>query len=469
VSLPPAPDGARAAPGSFRDPQGQVIEHGERVYRALLAPLAPFPATWADPGPLSEFVSAGKLWPAQPVAREQVPSEVLARVPAAIGFLEHPRLAPITFPFEWPFELLKRAALLHLDFHRELLKRGLTLSDGYAYNVQFVGTRPVFLDALAIVPYVEGQPWAGYAQFCESFLNPLLLASRGCDSWQAMYRGRIRGIPTRETARQLGIWGALRAGAFLHVIVNSQSESRSGGTPSARAPKFSKAGLDLLVASLARCIRNLSLPVGRAANWGGYETDNSYSSEQRTTKHATVTEFVQRTRPRLLVDVGCNAGEYSATALEAGAASVVGLERDGPAVNRAVTRADSFANRFLPLQIDIQNASPALGWDLAERLALRDRLKPDALLCLALIHHLVLGEGVSLALAVPGIVSLAPRGIIEFVPPEDPMARRIAGPTERLTHRYDLTTFLSILAQTATVIRQTILAERGRVLVEYQR
>jgi ribosomal protein L11 methylase PrmA len=469
VSLPPALDSARAAPGSFRDPQGQVLEHGERIYRALIAPLAPFPATWADPGPLSEFVAAGKLWPARPVSRDQVPAEVLARAPAAVGFLEHPRLATITFPFEWPFELLKRAALLHLDFHRELLKRGLTLSDGYAYNVQFVGTRPVFLDALAIVPYVEGQPWAGYAQYCESFLNPLLLAARGCDSWQSMYRGRMRGISTRETARQLGVWGALRAGAFVHVILNSQSEGRAGTATSGKVPKVSKAGLDLLLASLAGCIRKLSPPATRAANWGGYEGDNSYSNEQRAAKHAAVTEFVQRTRPRLLVDVGCNAGEYSATALEAGAAGVVGLERDAPAVNRAVARGDAFAGRFLPLQIDIQNTSPALGWDLAERQALRDRLKPDALLCLALIHHLVLAEGLPLALALPGIVSLAPRGIIEFVPPEDPMARRIAGPASRLRHPYDLATFLSTLAQTATVTRQIILAEHGRVLVEYQR
>jgi hypothetical protein len=327
----------------------------------------------------------------------------------------------------------------------------------------------VFLDALAIVPYVEGQPWAGYAQFCESFLNPLLLAAHGCESWQATYRGRIRGIATREVARQLGVWGALRSGAFLHVIVNSQSAMRSGAAASGRAPKSSKAGLDLMLASLTRCIRKLSGPRARGANWGGYEAVNSYSGEQRAAKHAAVAEFVQRIRPRLLVDVGCNAGEYSATALDAGAASVVGLERDGPAVDRAVTRADSLGDRFLPLQIDIQNMSPALGWNLGERLALRDRLQPDSLLCLALIHHLVLGEGVPLELAVPGIVSWAPRGIIEFVPREDPMAQRIAGPPERLTHRYDLATFLSILAQTATVIRQTILADDGRVLVEYQR
>lgn len=465
-----APAGTRAAPGSFRDPQGQVFESGARVFRALYAPLAPFPQTWSGTGPLAEFVAAGKLWPATPLTPDEVPADVRAAAPTAQGFLEHPRIATISFPYEWPFELLKRAALLHLELHRALLKRDLTLSDGFAYNVQFIGAKPVFIDSLAVVPYVEGQPWAGYAQFCESFLNPLLLASRGCETWQESYRGRIRGIPTREVARQLGFWGALRAGALIHVFLNSQVEARGAGAPSSsKAPKVTRAGLDLMLASLERSIRKLSLPASRAANWGGYEGDNSYSTEQRRKKHDAVREFITRTKPALVLDVGCNAGEYSEVALSAGAQAAIGLERDAPAVNRAVLRADGLDRPFLPLQADIQNPSPAQGWDLAERRSLRDRLKPDAVLCLALIHHLVLSEAVPLERVVRGIVALAPTGLIEFVPREDPMSRVIAGPAERLTHRYDLPTFLSILSQTALVTHQILLSDNGRVLIEYRR
>lgn len=461
---------ARAAPGSFRDPQGQVIEAGPRVFRALNDPLAPFPQTWVPDGPLAPFFASGQMLPATPLAPTEVPPEVRAAAPAAVGFLEHPRIATITFPFEWPFELLKRAALLHLELHRELLKRDLTLSDGYAYNVQFIGTRPVFIDALAIVPCVEGQPWAGYAQFCESFLNPLLLGARGCDNWQDSYRGRIRGIPTREVARQLGFWGALRAGALLHVFVNSKVEARGAG-PAATgfSAKVSRAGLDLMLASLERCIRKLSPASAASVNWGGYEGDNSYSAGQRTRKQDAVKAFIARTKPDLVLDVGCNAGEYTEIALAAGAGSAIGLERDAAAVHRAVLRADGLSKTFLPLQGDIQNPSPSLGWDLAERQALRDRMKPDALLCLALIHHLVLSEGLPLDKVVHGLVALAPTGIIEFVPREDPMSRKIAGPAERMTHPYDLPTFLSILSQTALVTNQILLSDDGRVLIEYRR
>lgn len=464
-----SPGAAQAAPGSFRDPQGQVIEAGSRIFRALNKPLAPFPHTWMAGGPLAPFVASGKMLPATPLTPAEVPPDVRAAAPSAVGFLEHPRIATLSFPFEWPFELLKRAALLHLEIHRELLKRDLTLSDGYAYNVQFIGTRPVFIDALAIVPYVEGQPWAGYAQFCESFLNPLLLAARGCDNWQDSYRGRIRGIPTREVARQLGFWGALRAGALLHVFVNSKVEARGAGpaaTPG--SAKVTRAGLDLMLASLERCIRKLS-PASAAVNWGGYEGDNSYSAGQRTRKQEAVKEFIARTKPALVLDVGCNAGEYTEIALAAGAGAAIGLERDAAAVHRAVLRADGLAQKFLPLQGDIQNPSPALGWALAERRSLSDRMKPDALLCLALIHHLVLSEGLPLEKVVRGLVALAPTGIIEFVPREDPMSRKIAGPAERMTHPYDLPTFLSILSQTALVTNQILLSDNGRVLIEYRR
>jgi ribosomal protein L11 methylase PrmA len=458
-----------AAPGSFRDPQGKVVEFDGRIFRALFQPAAKFPDTWAGEGPLAAFVAAGTLWPSVPVPRESIPEELRARFPEAVGFLEHPRLTPISFPYEWPFELLKRAALLHLGFHRALLGRGLTLADGYAYNVQFVGARPVFIDALAIVPYVEGQPWAGYAQFCESFLNPLLLAARGCESWQELYRGRLRGISTRETARQLGFWGSLRAGAVTHVMLNAQSEPQFGAGSARKPVNFSRGGLDLLLGSLERCIRKLSLPASRGANWGEYEGDNSYTTQQKQSKHSVVQEFTRRLQPKLLLDIGCNAGEYAEAALAAGAGSIVGLERDPRAVNFAVARADTLPKPFLPLQVDLQNASPAQGWNLEERQSLHKRLAPDALLCLALIHHLVLGDGVPLDLAVRGIVALAPVGIIEFVPLEDPMARRIAGAPGRLLHQYDLMTFLNCLSAIAVIVNRVQLPDHGRVLVEYRR
>jgi ribosomal protein L11 methylase PrmA len=463
----PAEGSFRRAPGSFRDPQGQVIEAGDVVYRALYAPLAKFPETWSTPGPLSALVSAGKLWPSRPLPAADAPAALRDFAASAVGFLEHPRLDPITYPFEWPFELLRRAALLHLDVHEAALAQNLTLADGYAYNVQFQGTRPVFIDALAFMPCVETEAWAGYSQFCESFLNPLLLMALGSRAAQDIYRARIRGIETRTVARELGWWGSLRRGVTVHVMLGAMSEGRVTNG-SGRRPAASRAGLQLLLRDLRRVISKLALPAERD-DWSGYELNNSYAAEEKAKKLSAVREFVASMQPKLLLDIGCNAGEYSEAALSAGAARAVGFERDAGAIDRAVKRADRLERPFLPLQLDIRNLSPAQGWQLSERTSLPQRLQADALLCLALIHHLVLGEGAPLSVALPAIVALAPRGVIEFVPRDDPMALRISGAAGRTHHPYDYDTFIAELSRLATVGRQWPLTTTGRVLVEYSR
>src|SRR3546814_16988540 len=117
---------------------------------------------------------------------------------------EHPKIAFVSYPYEWSFSLLKAAALLHLDLHLAALEHGMTLSDASAYNVQFLGPRPLFVDLLSLRRYREGEFWDGHSQFCHQFLNPLLLRALLGVSHNAWYRGALEGITTSEPARQLG-------------------------------------------------------------------------------------------------------------------------------------------------------------------------------------------------------------------------------------------------------------------------
>ena len=65
-----------------------------------------------------------------------------------------------------------------MDFHLFLLNNDANLIDASAYNIQFEGTKPKFIDILSIKKYVEGEFWAAHKQFCENFLNPLILNQR---------------------------------------------------------------------------------------------------------------------------------------------------------------------------------------------------------------------------------------------------------------------------------------------------
>ena len=78
-------------------------------------------------------------------------------------------------PYEWSFSQLKDAALLTLKITKEALQYGMILKDASAYNVQFIGAKPIFIDTLSFEIHKEGSPWIAYKQFCEHFLAPLAL------------------------------------------------------------------------------------------------------------------------------------------------------------------------------------------------------------------------------------------------------------------------------------------------------
>ena len=72
--------------------------------------------------------------------------------------------------YEWSFNQLKDAAIFHLDFNL-FIRTNATLIDSSAYNIQFIGSKPIFIDVLSLKEYKEGEAWKGHKQFCENFLN----------------------------------------------------------------------------------------------------------------------------------------------------------------------------------------------------------------------------------------------------------------------------------------------------------
>jgi len=83
----------------------------------------------------------------------------------------------ISYPYEWAFSMFKDAALLTLDIQKTALEFNMSLKDASAYNIQFVGGKPILIDTLSFEKYQPGQPWVAYRQFCQHFLAPLALMS----------------------------------------------------------------------------------------------------------------------------------------------------------------------------------------------------------------------------------------------------------------------------------------------------
>jgi ribosomal protein L11 methylase PrmA len=454
-------------PGSFRDPAGRIVYDQDRVLRAVYPAGAAAFAAARDSGVLNRSVERGLLLPFTELGEAGT-----VEGPAPAHLLEHPRIPFVSYPYEWTFSALKAAALLQLDLQISLIADGFTLSDATAYNVQLQGTRPIFIDHLSIVPLGDGDGWAGQRQFAMQFLGPLLLWAKRGIAPNAWYRGSLEGLPPEELAPLLRRRDRLSFNVLAHIIgpamIHRRALARPVGAPPPPPRKVPKSSLLAMLQSLRGYVAGLSLPSAKTV-WGEYADANSYDEERRSAKHAFIARHVASARPTLLADVGCNSGDFSRTALDAGAASVVGFDFDFGALERAYRRFDREGASVLPLWLDAMNPSPSQGWAGRERKSLGERARFEMLLALALIHHLAIARNVPLDMAVDWLMSLAPAGVIEFPSKSDPMVKALLSGRPDIFPDYTEEAFLAHVAERGEIVERLRLGEGGRLMIAYRR
>jgi hypothetical protein len=419
-------DGPAVEPASFRDPANRVFYAGGQVLRGL------------GPDAVDDWtaLSGSRFFPRLVAEGAICPTEVADGLSeaAAAGWatvLRHERVPFISYPYEWSFAMLRDAALLHLDLLLAALDEGLTTKDGSAYNLQWRGAAPQFIDIGSFERVRDGEPWAGYRQFCQTMLYPLLLQAHLGVAFQPWLRAQVDGIEPAQLRRVFGGTRRFKAGVLKHVHLHDAVQARFAGdtTRNVRAD-LREAGFsrELTVATV-RALRKL---VDRldwqppATHWAGYQETCTYTDEDRAHKVGFVGRALGAADALdLVVDLGANDGTYSRIAAEH-ARYVVALEYDEAVVDRfyRALRAEG-ERRILPLVMDLANPSPGIGWRGAERASLEARAPADAALALAVIHHLAIGRNVPLPDVVDWLAAMGRRVVVEFVDPQDPMAQRL--------------------------------------------
>ncbi len=300
-------------PGSFRDPAGGVYHHDGRVFRYLTdRGAADFQSLEAS-GLLHTLIDQRVLVETTEVSVEQLPVDATSEPPALI--LEHERVPFISYSYEWPFELLRSAALQYLDVLRLSLDHGFVLKDATSFNTQFFGSRPVMIDVSSFEPYEAGRPWAGYAQFCRMFLNPLLLQSLVGLPYQSWLRASIEGIAPGELGALLPFRRKLRRDVLMHVVAQAWMGRRlapdAEAVSQAAAQSISLKTLTKLIDQLERTISKLKRPGGADSNWSSYEQDCHYQTVDTAVKSRAVESVLKQVRPGTVWDLGGRAATSS--------------------------------------------------------------------------------------------------------------------------------------------------------------
>jgi SAM-dependent methyltransferase len=411
---------------TFRDPAGQLLLTRDDALRRVRAAAAEEARAFLDSALRRDLERSGDL-----VASEFVDVGVeSANDPASDAgdfWLRHPRIDPISYPWEWTPAQWCTAAELTLRVACKAIDAGWTLKDATPLNVLFDGPRPIFVDVLSFERRdPHSSVWLAYGQFVRTFLLPLVAAKYLSWPLEATLFARD-GYEPAALYRALPRWRRLSP-ALLDVVTLAALFEGKGAKPQKAKPATTHPDLaaHILRKRLSRLGKQIRNTVGQEnkSQWSRYvQTASHYQPADIEDKQQFVRDTLAACRPARVLDIGANTGTYSLMATAAGA-KVVALDSDAAALEQLWHSADSGQKPVTAMVANVARPTPAAGWRNREQLSLLDRLTGgfDMVLMLAVIHHLILREQLPLAHIGELCASLTRRWLIlEWVPPSDPM------------------------------------------------
>lgn len=406
-------------PGSFRDRDGFVFFKEGKCYRAIRKCFA---KTWDEflaSGVYAQLHDEGKL-----VALKECSTDLFLDLKTDLHKVYEVETIPfISYPGEWSFSQLKKAALLTLYIQKKAVDKGFCLKDASVYNLQFVGNRVLFIDSLSFDPYRETEPWQAYGQFCRHFLAPLLLEAYGVPESHGFFLNHMDGVPLELCARLLPWKSKFDLLAYTHIHLHVRMEKKHAGDRELKQENFqySKKKLLSLLEHLEMGIKDLK-STRKTSNWTDYYDSFSYSKEGFEAKQVFVKRHCETLKGRLCLDLGANSGVFSFIAAEH-FQQVLACDSDASVLQSI--RLQKKPN-VLTLKVDLNNPLPAYGWHSKERQSFIERAKGnDLTLALALVHHLCIGNNLPFDLLAGFFRDLSKHLIIEFVPKEDEQVKKL--------------------------------------------
>ena len=444
---------------SFRDPQNAAFTHAGRWFRIANPASSEALRILRGSELYQELTAEGSLAPFDPVDDSSIVeayrTSALRPLTESLQAFETPTYAPITYPWEWPNALLAAAGRLTARLRVRLLEIGLDLKDASAMNVQFVGIHPVFIDLGSIEVWRPNPGWNAARQFIEHFINPLAVGSAGpITSAAAWDLGQRRGLRTdvaravQPRAQRWNLGLSLLQASARPVAGKAPTETRYA-LAARENPELARKATVALTRKLGRQVDRLDRARGSTrSTWEDYGTRDHYASEDLRRKADFATSFMADTgRGRLILDIGGNDGMTARALCRAGAQRVIVADPDAGALRQLLVNLQDApeANRVTPLLVDLTNATTGSGLLGEEFESFVTRVRPSAVICQAVLHHIVITQGVPLPLAVEALAGYGAALQIEFADETDEKVRILLSQIPNWSGTYTLPELLGCL------------------------
>lgn len=341
--------------------------------------------------------------------------------------LHHRKIETTTYCFEWSAEMLQDAAVLTLDICEQLLDSGYILQDAYPWNVLFEGTNPVFIDFTSIVKPNPQHIWIPYQQFCNFFYHPLLLYSKGYHTvTRKLLSNYLDGVQGKDVQSIFSAFEKMTSpGYFTRITLPSQlSKFLSTSDYEKKLNSYTKkfeikeSVRKNFFDKLKKTIESIDVRVSRTI-WENYYSETK--QDVLVKKKAVFQKILEQIKPKKVLDIGCNAGEFSVLAAESGA-PVVAFDMDESCVSNLYRVSKARNLNIIPLIMDVLNPTPDFGWCGRQFTAAATRFKSDLVCMFAVMHHLIFTKGQDFQRVIETVKSFqSDCALIEFIAINDEM------------------------------------------------
>ena len=335
--------------------------------------------------------------------------------------IQHEKIDFISYCFEWSFHMMVDAALAVLEVEDIANKYGYQLKDPHAYNIVFNKNKPIYIDFGSFVKKTNDTAWIGIKDFLYGLYIPLYLFSENYENLGRTLMYQYNHLSEDEYLRLCYPMMRMLPVAIRNIILNlNVLKEKSDENIDSR---FSSKIVNVALKSVRDFLNNnrgkeyyrkrinkFTRTEGKSTVWESYHTGISSETDPRMV-------YIGNTIKKLsgidtYLELGANQGAFTRYISEiTEIPNILAVDYDEGAVDRM------YLNNKDNSKLNIALANPFVPDISTFYGVFIERFKSDIVVCMALTHHLILTQNLSINFILDTIFILTKKYlIIEFMP-----------------------------------------------------
>ena len=283
-------------------------------------------------------------------------------------------------------------------------------------------------------------------------------------SWAKLYMSSLRGLPIKFVSHQLPIKSWLNISCLVHIHLHAKFDGKKANEGH-KIKGLSIKQLEQLLQMFTTTVKSWKTAFSFPDKWINYYENDIESPEYLKDKQKIVSQWLSKTKPKSVIDLGANTGLFSLIAADI-AEKVIAVEFDDTCVDKIEMEIQiKKLQNITTLVSDLSETSPGLGMLNQEYKSLIERGKSEMVMGLALVHHLCISKNLPLNHVAELFSNLSTKyAIVEFIPKEDEKVKLLLSSRKDIFSNYHLDELLKSYSRYFGLVDEFKIENSDRVL-----